>query len=415
MSKFEIFERKHRENLKIISNYVEKFKNRDRETLLAVNALSTNSFHEIGFWEASGRGARKNAPAALAMATGFGVKGTIYFCTVDALHTGLAWTMAPLSAAGQPWFAAFQIAHKFWPDEGMALNDLHDLYPDGNEPECNNTCHVVPNRDLGWGMGESSKKMKACEDSCYYFAEALDLNLVKTCAQTFLGVITLGATTVLGALGDKAIDLYRSGAFAFSKHNKENYITPSDRAYWHQDEDCCAFPECNTMLGTSFKFWQPANHRHHCRLCGWVFCGDHCKHKVPILFPLRSEDTKLYNKGVNYIPTPTKNLEEDIKVNKGFNRNREIFRDHCPDLVEVKHELICQTCLSIAKALKDKDLHGLMSERLIRAKTLIDCARNNNCPRAQAALLVAFQNNPQHAIKAMLVHDGATVLADQIL
>ena len=109
------------------------------------------------------------------------------------------------------------------------------------------------------------------------------------------------------------------------------------------------------------------------------------------------------------------NLEQDVKINKGFNRNRQIFRDHCPDLVEVKHELICQTCLSIAKALKDKDLHGLMSERLIRAKTLIDCARNNNCPRAQAALLVAFQNNPQHAIKAMLVHDGATVLADQIL
>jgi hypothetical protein len=55
-----------------------------------------------------------------------------------------------------------------------------------------------------------------------------------------------------------------------------------------------------------------------------------------------------------------------------------------------------------------------VSEKIIKAQSLIECARNG-CPRAQAALLVAFRNNVLDAIKATFVHDGATVLADKLL
>lgn len=50
----------------------------------------------------------------------------------------------------------------------------------------------------------------------------------------------------------------------------------------------------------------------------------------------------------------------------------------------------------------------------MKARVLIECARNG-CPRAQAALLVAFRNNVLDAVKATFVHDGATVLANKLL
>ena len=77
-------------------------------------------------------------------------------------------------------------------------------------------------------------------------------------------------------------------------------------------------------------------------------------------------------------------------------------------------QLICAPCVADLQVTAGKVTQADYSEKTTKARILIECARNG-CPRAQAALVVAFRNNVFDAIKALFVHDGATVLAGKLL
>lgn len=312
------------------------------------------------------------------------------------LPAGVTVALAPIGAAIGPWIGAAQIMHKYRTVNNMSLLDLHDFYPDGYDAYCTH-CPIATSRDLGWGMGTSDRKWKTCEDSCWYFADRSDFLVAKKAANIFLGVATLGILPVVGAIGGFIVEKRLKVKFEYK--DKNHYLTPHN-AKWQQDQDTCNFPDCQTgPLGSRWNIFDGNTRktsRHHCRLCGKVYCGEHCKIKVPMIAPLEKGHEQRGNCRF---------------VNKKYKSIRDTKQHNIP----IPGQLICSNCLIDIKETSEMDIKGYMDEKTLNAQNLIDCALKHQCPRAQAALLVAFQGNLLEAIKAMFVNDGATVLAKKIL
>jgi hypothetical protein len=279
----------------------------------------------------------------------------------------------------------------------MSLLELHDFYPDGYEAYCTHSCPQAAPRDLGWGMGESDRKWKTCEDSCWYFADRSDFLVAKKAAMIFLGVVTLGLLPLVVAIASFSSEKRLKVKFEYK--DKKHYLTPHN-AKWEPDQDTCSFPDCQTgPLGSRLNIFAgntKKTSRHHCRLCGKVYCGEHCKIKVPMIAPLENGHEQRGNCRF---------------VNKKYKSIRDTKQHNIP----IPGQLICTSCLVDIKETSEMDIKGYMDEKTLNAQNLIDCALKHQCPRAQAALLVAFRGKYLDAIKAMFANDGATVLADKIL
>ena len=313
------------------------------------------------------------------------------------LPAGVTIALAPIGAAIGPWIGAAQIMHKFRTVNNMSLLDLHDFYPDGNAAYCTNSCPKATSRDLGWGMGKSDRNWKTCEDSCWYFADRSDFLVAKKAAMLFLGVATLGLLPVAVAIGSFSVEKRLKVKFEYK--DKKHYLTPHN-AKWEPDQDTCSFPDCQTgPLGSRLNIFAgntKKTSRHHCRLCGKVYCGEHCKIKVPMIAPLE-------------------NGHEQRGTSRFVNGKYKSIRNTKEHNIPIPGQLICTSCLVDIKETSEMDIKGYMDEKTLNAQNLIDCALKHQCPRAQAALLVAFRGNHLDAIKAMFANDGATVLADKIL
>lgn len=307
---------------------------------------------------------------------------------------GVNLGFGPIGAAVGPWIAAGTIMHKFRNVNGVSLSDLHKFYPHGDEAYCTNQqCGSAPPYDLGWGMGKSARKWKVCEDSCYYFAEANDCLALKNAVFPFLGVISLGFLPAAYAIGNKVKNTVgERRRFEFEVKAGARYLKPQVGAKWEQDANKCSF--CDTEIGSKaniFKRIGRSSSRHHCRLCGKNYCGEHCSIKVPMIAP----------------------LEPGHEVTEGgrrVNGKYKFIRNTTP----VPDQLICAQCVGDIQLTAGKVTQSDYSEKTIKARVLIECARHG-CPRAQAALLVAFRNNVLDAVKATFVYDGATVLANKLL
>lgn len=206
------------------------------------------------------------------------------------MPSGINLALGPIGHAVGPWIAAGTIMHKFRNVNGVSLSDLHDFYPDGNEAYCTNQqCGFAPAHDLGWGVGKSDRKWKACEDSCWYFADANDCLAAKTGAMIFLGVISLGTLPLAYAIGSGVKNAVgeRRRKFEFEVQAGARYLTPQVGAKWEPDANTCSF--CQTAIGSKaniFKRIGRSSSRHHCRLCGKNYCGEHCSIQVPMIAPL---------------------------------------------------------------------------------------------------------------------------------
>lgn len=316
------------------------------------------------------------------------------------LPAGVTVALAPIAAAIGPWIGAAQIMHKYRTVNNMSLLDLHDFYPNGNAAYCTNSCPKASPRNLGWGMGESDRKWKTCEDSCWYFADRSDFLVAKKAAMIFLGVATLGVLPALNAIDDLfMVNPRYKNKIKFKYKDKEHYLTPHN-AKWEPDNNRCSIPDCQTgPLGSRLNIFAGNTRktsRHHCRLCGKVYCGEHCKIKVPMIAPLE-------------------NGHEQIGNCRYVNGKHKFIRNTEQHNTPIEGQLICSKCLIDIKETSDKDTKGFVIEKTQNAQNLIDCALKHQCPRAQGALLVAFRGNHLDAIKAMFANDGATVLANKIL
>lgn len=207
------------------------------------------------------------------------------------MPNGMSLGFGPIGAAVGPWIAAGTIMHKFRNVNGVSLSDLHDFYPDGNDAYCTNQqCGFVPAHDLGWCMGKSERRWKTCEDSCWYFADANDCRAALTGAKVFLGAISLGLLPIAYAIGSgvKNAAGKRRRKFEFELQAGARYLTPQVGAKWEPDANKCSF--CETEIGSKaniFKRIGRSSSRHHCRLCGKNYCGEHCSIKVPMIAPLK--------------------------------------------------------------------------------------------------------------------------------
>ena len=307
---------------------------------------------------------------------------------------GINLGFGPIGAAVGPWIAAGTIMHKFRHVNGVSLSDLHKFYPDGYDAYCTQ-CGPAPAHDLGWGMGKSERRWKTCEDSCWYFADANDCRAAIKGASVFLGAVSLGILPLAYAIGNgvKNAAGQRRRKFEFEVQDGISYLRPQVGAKWEPDEDKCSF--CDTEIGSInniFKRIGRRSSRHHCRLCGKNYCGEHCSIKVPMIAPLE--------------PGHEVTSESGRKVHGKYKFTR--------NTTPIPGQLICAPCMADVQVTTGKVTRVDVSEKIIKAQSLIECARNG-CPRAQAALLVAFRNNVLDAIKATFVHDGATVLANKLL
>lgn len=309
---------------------------------------------------------------------------------------GINLGFGPIGAAIGPWIAAGTLMSKFRNVNGVSLSDLHDFYPDGNKAYCTNQqCGFAPAHDLGWGMGKSDRNWKVCEDSCWYFADANDCLAAITGAKVFLGAISLGLLPLAYAIGNgvKNAAGERRRKFEFEVQAGARYLTPQVGAKWEQDANKCSC--CETEIGSKaniFKRIGRRSSRHHCRLCGKNYCGEHCSIKVPMIAPLEPGHEVTSDSG------------RKVHGKYKFTRNT----------TPIPGQLICAPCVADLQITANKVTQVDVSEKTMKAQSLIECARNG-CPRAQAAVLVAFRNNVLDAIKATFVHDGATVLANKLL
>jgi hypothetical protein len=311
---------------------------------------------------------------------------------------GINLGFGPIGAAVGPWIAAGTIMHKFRHVNGVSLSDLHKFYPDGYDAYCTQ-CGPAPAHDLGWGMGKSERRWKTCEDSCWYFADANDCRAAIKAASVFLGAVSLGILPLAYAIGNgvKNAAGQRRRKFEFEVQDGISYLRPQVGAKWQPDDNKCSC--CDTEIGSQFNIFKRIGRRssrHHCRLCGENYCGEHCSIKVTMIAPLEPGHEVTSGSG--------------RRVNGKFKFTRNTARAERP----IPGQLICAPCVADLQVTAGKVTRVDVSEKIIKAQSLIECARNG-CPRAQAALLVAFRNNVLDAIKATFVHDGATVLANKLL
>jgi len=315
------------------------------------------------------------------------------------LPAGYNFTLGPIGAAIGPWIAAGTIMHKFRTVNNMSLLDLHDFYPRTKSSNCTHSS-CLPAKSRGdWMVGDYGNSWKTCEDSCWYFADRNDFLVAKKAAKIFLGVVTLGVLPALDKLDDLFVNRRYKNKIKFEYKDKKHYLTPYN-AKWEPDQDTCSFPDCQTgPLGSRLNIFARRGRktsRHHCRLCGKVYCGEHCQIKVPMIAPLE-------------------NGHELRGSSRFVNGKYKSIRDTKQHNTPIPGQLICTSCLVNIKETSEIDIKGFVNEKTHNAQNLIDCALKHQCPRAQAALLVAFQGNLLEAIKAMFVNDGATVLAKKIL
>lgn len=178
----------------------------------------------------------------------------------------------------------------------------------------------------------------------------------------------------------------------------EKYLTPGKKAYWISDDDPaagrCQFEGCpNTMKSkarATFSF-SSSSARHHCRVCGKIYCGDHGGAQLPVLGPL-SNDLK---------------QNPPIPLFGGLKTERNL----------VSNQRVCIDCWGAAfsrGAAVQTYIDGPTRAADILVKNATPAAQGvNGCPRAQAALFCLFHGNFKQVLASLVSRDGKEKVVSQ--
>ena len=178
----------------------------------------------------------------------------------------------------------------------------------------------------------------------------------------------------------------------------EQFLSPGTKSEWIADNDPksqkCQFESCQTKLKSkaraTFSF-SGTSARHHCRVCGKMYCDEHGSAQLPVLGPL-SNDTK------RNPPTP---------LFGGLTTEREL----------VANQRVCIDCWGAAFS------QGVAVQTYIDGPTraadvLVKNATPpsqgvNGCPRAQAALFCLFHGNLKQVLATLVARDGKEKVVSQ--
>jgi len=178
----------------------------------------------------------------------------------------------------------------------------------------------------------------------------------------------------------------------------EQFITPGKKSYWIADNDPlaekCQFESCPTTMKSkaraTFSF-SSTSARHHCRVCGRIYCGDHGSSQLPVLGPL-SNSTKRN-------PPPP--------LFGGLTSERDL----------VANQRVCIDCWGAAFS-RGVAVQTYIDGPTRAADVLVNNATPpsqgvNGCPRAQAALFCLFHGNFKKVLATLVSRDGKEKVVSQ--
>jgi len=175
----------------------------------------------------------------------------------------------------------------------------------------------------------------------------------------------------------------------------QRYFTPGKASYWVSDAHAknCLYEGCTTKVQS--RVWRlgyaGSSARHHCRVCGKIYCGEHGSAELPVLGPL-SNSVK-------------KNPPSDLTGGEVETRNL------------VPNQRVCVDCWGNAAAI-GLETHLYITGPERAAQALIDNAKPasqgvQGCPRAQAALFCLFHGNLKHVLASLVARDGKDKVVSQ--
>jgi hypothetical protein len=179
--------------------------------------------------------------------------------------------------------------------------------------------------------------------------------------------------------------------------NAEKFLSPGRKASWisdnHPDAEVCQYEGCRTKAQS--RAWRlgyaGGSARHHCRVCGKIYCGDHGSCELPVLGPL-SKNLR------DNPPGPTRG---GVTVERNL----------------VANQRVCIDCWGAAfgrgAAVNTYiDGPGRAADTLVRnatpaSKGVVGCAR------AQAALFSLFHGDLKQVLAVIMARDGREKVVSQ--
>jgi hypothetical protein len=278
---------------------------------------------------------------------------------ITGLHAALpvvsAVSLGGFTSAVGPWIAVADIYSAYLPN--INKNNLHDIVADASSRDPLYKCSCP--------KGEDGKT--ECDHSIEWLIERVEGQLVMKAASVFLAGVPALIQSVyrpLRQLGKRYL------SFRSSSSQDGLYPSPSDDSTWQPNAGKCS--DCLTELASMFAFYSiGSSSRHHCRVCGYNYCGKCCSYKVAVLNPLKEGGR-----------------EEGLK-------------EHC---------LVCNRCIQSAKA-EGQSLSNYQTGPLRHTATLKRNATPRGvgdigCRRAQAALYAIYHGKVDEVLVALIARDG---------
>ena len=275
-----------------------------------------------------------------------------------------AVSLGGFTSAVGPWIAVCDIYSAYWPD--INKNNLNDIVADAGSGDPLYECSCPKGVD---GKTE-------CDHSIEWLLDRVRGDEGMKAASLFLAGVP--------ALIQKAI--YRSSrklakrylTFRSSSSQNELYPSPSDDSVWRPNADRCSY--CLTELASLVaSYIIGSSSRHHCRVCGFNYCGNCCSYKVAVLNPLKEGGR-----------------EEGLK-------------EHC---------LVCNRCIQSAKAagqsLSDYQTGPLRHSGTLKRNATPKGLGDNGCRRAQAALYAIYHGKVDEVLVALIARDGNEHIAHML-
>jgi hypothetical protein len=171
----------------------------------------------------------------------------------------------------------------------------------------------------------------------------------------------------------------------------ELFITPGVKAEWIEDTKRLSCHACNKAFagGGLFVTVLGGESRHHCRVCGEIYCGECSDVVLPVLEPLNNSQQK----------------------RSVFSKNPQ--REKTARYTAYEDQRVCVKCFNIAVEEHAKQRDYVTGPQR-RAEQLIQSA-GNACFRAEAVILAILQGDVDDAVATILSlqTDGAQYLVEQ--
>ena len=200
------------------------------------------------------------------------------------------------------------------------------------------------------------------------------------------------------------------------KGTKDWFITPNENAYWLSDESKkkCMAAGCSKHFVATSHGWESTESnsdslvkRHHCNVCGGIFCDEHTTLRLPVVGALTPQDD-----------SPSAARRQKLldsffqEVHADTSRDTIYSRGDQATLQILEEQRVCVDCYTLACTQKAVLSSGLNTSGN-NVTTLTTRARGG-CKKAQAALLAIFHGNFAYVFASCLGHDRIFRIRDEI-